>query len=121
MTTTLSIHINSNGSPRLDADAISLVTKDIILDHIPISKFGPIYDVDSKNGKIDLIKDDAWIKPHPARALCESTGTSDVRQINVSIWNDGLSGVRSKRWNPFEVWTVTLAGLTRTVRMLSIA
>src|SRR5467141_600853 len=109
-----------NGSPRLDADAITLVTEDIILDHVPISKFGPIYGVDSKNGGINLIED-AWIKPHPARALCESTGrTTDVRQINVSIWNDGLSGVRSKRWNPFEVWTVTLAGLTRTVRMLSI-
>ena len=109
-----------NGSPHLDADAITLVTKDIILDHVPMSKFGPIYGVDSKNGKINLIKDDAWVKPHPARALCESTGqTTDVRQINVSIWNDGLSGVRSKRWNPFEVWTVTLAGLTRTVRILS--
>ncbi|KAN0075152.1 hypothetical protein V8E54_007763, partial [Elaphomyces granulatus] len=102
-----------NASPRLDADAITLVTEDIILDHVPISKFGPIYGVDSKNGGINLIED-AWIKPHPARALCESTGRTTDRQINVSIWNDGLSGVRSKRWNPFEVWTVTLAGLTRT-------
>ena len=94
-----------NGSPRFDADAITLVTEDIILDHVPISKVGPIYGIDSKNGEINPIED-AWIKPHPARALYESTGrTTDARQINISIWNDGLSGVRSKRWNPFEVWT----------------
>jgi hypothetical protein len=103
-----------NASPRLDADAITLVTEDLILNHIPISKFAPIYGVDSKNGGINPIE----VKPHPARALCESTGqTTDVRQINVSIWNDGLSGVRSKRWNPFEAWTVTFAGLPRTVRI----
>ena len=107
-----------NASPRLDADGITLVTEDIVLNHIPISKFAPIYGVDSKNGEVNPIND-AWVKPHPARALCESTGrTIDVRQINISIWNDGLSGVRSKRWNPFEAWTFTLAGLPRIVRIL---
>jgi hypothetical protein len=109
-----------NSSPCLDADSIILVTEELILNHLPISAFAPIYGVDSKNGEINLIKD-RWIKSHPARALCESTGHStDVRQVNVSLWNDGLSGVRSKRWNPFEVWTVTLAGLPRTVCMLNI-
>ena len=57
-----------NASPRLDADAITLVTEDLILNHVPISKFAPIYGVDSKNGGINRIED-AWIKPHPARAL----------------------------------------------------
>ena len=109
-----------NASPRLDAEAVTLVTEDLILNHVPVSKFAPIYGVDSKNGSINPIKG-TWIRPHPARALCESPGqATDVRQVNVSVWNDGLSGVRSKRWNPFEVWTVTLAGLSRTVRMLNM-
>jgi len=104
-----------NASPHLDA--VSYVTEEVLLNVIPLSKFASIYGIDSKNGVIHPIE----IKPHPARALCESTGqTTDVRQVNISIWNDGLSGVRSKRWNPFEVWTVTLAGLSRKVRMLSI-
>jgi len=60
-----------NASPRLDAEAITLVPEDLILSHFPIS-------------------------------------------------NDGLSGIRSKRWNPFKVWTVTSAGLSRTVRMLNM-
>jgi hypothetical protein len=109
-----------NASPRLDAEVVTLVTEDLILNHIPLSSFAPIYGIDSKNGEIDSIKN-AWIKQHPARALCESTGqTTDVRQVNISIWNDGLSGVRSKRWNPFEVWTITLAGLPRKVCMPNI-
>jgi hypothetical protein len=49
-----------------------------------------------------------------------SQGKPPMFVINISIWNDGVSGVRSKRWNPFEVWTVTLAGLSRKVCMLNI-
>jgi hypothetical protein len=32
-----------NASPRLVADAITLVTEDLILNHVPISKFALIY------------------------------------------------------------------------------
>jgi hypothetical protein len=46
-----------NASPRLDADAITLVTEDLVLSHIPLSKFAPIYGIDFKNGGINPIKD----------------------------------------------------------------
>ena len=34
---------------------MTLITEDIILDHAPISKVGPIYGLDSKNGEINPI------------------------------------------------------------------
>jgi hypothetical protein len=114
------------------------------LNHLPISEFVPIYGVDSKNGDINLFKD-RWLKPPPARA-CESTGqTIDICQVikslsgmtaSVGFADLGLSPglvrprlpVTSRTENGphsylpiiVEVWTVTLAGLTRTVCMLNI-
>ncbi len=50
-------------------------------------------------------------KEHPLRQHYEQGDRSTpIRVVNLNIWNDGMSGVTSSRWNPYEIWTVSMAG-----------
>lgn len=66
--------------------------------------------------RADVLK--AMLRPHPIRQHYGSdAGGIPIMQVNISFWNDGLSSVRSSRWNPVELWRLTLAGFPRKVCM----
>lgn len=41
-----------------------------------------------------------------------------ITVVNISLWQDGLSGNASKKWNPYEACLMSLAGLPREVSPL---
>lgn len=57
--------------------------------------------------------------PHPVLVNRNKVSQSlPITVINISLWQDGLSGNASKKWNPHEACLMSLAGLPREVGQL---
>ena len=91
-----------------------MIDKDLIVDHIDNLSFPMIVGKDSitdKDHSFDPRIREAWFESHPLRLMYQKMKDPlPIIQLNKSCWNDGVSSVRSRRWNPVEVWTFTFAG-----------
>lgn len=53
---------------------------------------------------------------HPLRDQFDLNGLNvPVHNANISVWNDATSAVSSNRYNPTEIWTISLSGLSHKV------
>ena len=60
--------------------------------------------------------------PHPVMQNRNRIATTlPITVANISLWQDGLSGNASKKWNPHEASIMSLAGLPREVCMMTNA
>lgn len=103
------------GTPLINEQTVTLLSSDAIWRAIPASGISQFtgYDVDEKKfhdlqpSVLESLK-----RQHPLRQFCDKADKPiPVRQSNVVLWNDGMSGVVGSRWNPYEIWTVSIAGI----------
>ncbi|KAG0134962.1 hypothetical protein HOY82DRAFT_537098 [Tuber indicum] len=56
---------------------------------------------------------------HPIKETLQRIDSSlSIRTVNISLWQDGLSGNRSKKWNPHEYTLLSFPGLPLEVSII---
>ena len=116
-------HVESNtyrigtrgGQPLINDQTISMIPVDQAIRVIPNDELPEIvgFDIDSRlPHPLAVEVRDILKSQHPLRQYHKTpSGSIPIRLANITLWNDGMSGVRSSRWNPYEVWTLSMAGI----------
>src|SRR5436305_8342128 len=78
-----------------------------------------VYEYDNDSDTLVPVSREAFEKllgTHPVRLNCALVGNNTpIRVVNLSFWQDGMSGSRTKKWNPHECSAISFAGLPHAI------
>ena len=112
--------LTRGGRPLINDQTMQLIPVDMVRRVIPHDRLPPIVGFDCESHlphPLTAEIRDALASQHPLRQYHRTlSGSTPIRLANITLWNDGMSGVRSSRWNPYEVWTLSMAGIPHRQR-----
>lgn len=103
-----------DGRPVVDSQTLVLLNGRQISNTRQITPDIPIFGVDIDTQNITPLAPavlESLHSNHPIRRVHDAAkGSISIKVANLTLWNDGMSGVRGSRWNPYEVWNFSMAG-----------